>query len=203
MVFQLIFIGIVACQSFQPIEPISTQQQLQEAWQTNQHAVWEVDWPTTPIGGTVVVEYWRFDNQYRFEILEATSARLVGETLVSDGDLTWRYNRLKLDKTNLTETMSPARLSPVTDMFSLIEKRLNQSASISAQQQITSTLSETSETIELIFADQTRLIFWLGLKTRLPLRIKLITSQETISLKAQSNESLTHPLQGLFGKPND
>ena len=210
MVLQLIFIGVIACQAPYSIEPEMAQRQLQKAWELNQHAVWEIDWPNAPVGGTVVVEYWQFDNQYRFEILEATSARLVGEILISNGNSTWRYNRFKFDMavqtlelTDFGHMDKPTRqLSPVTDLFSMIGRLLRRSTTLSAQQQLTSTLSGSSKKIELLFADQTRLVFWLDLETNLPLQVKLITGYETILIKAQSDKPLIHPLYGLFSRPD-
>ncbi|MDM8526831.1 hypothetical protein QUF58_01355 [Anaerolineales bacterium HSG24] len=203
MIFQLIFIGVIACQAPHAIEPEIAQQDLQKAWKANQHTVWEINWPTAPIGGVIVVEYWQFDNQYRFEILESTSTRLVGETLISNGNSICRYNRFELfelDEISLVETTS-SQLSPVTDLFSMIDRLLHYSTSLSAQQQVTSTLEGASKKIELLLADQTRLIFWLDVKTKLPLRIELITARENILLKAQSNKPLIRPPQGLFSRP--
>ena len=95
---------------------------LAESWQARQHIIWEIDWPAIPIAGSLTVETWRADDRYRFEILEAPAAALVGEVLVFDGQVSWRYNRFDPPPSFTPTTPS---LSPVSDAFAIIDRAID------------------------------------------------------------------------------
>jgi hypothetical protein len=182
----LVIASLIACNPSRQVAPQPAQSQLIEAWQANQHVVWEIDWPAIPIGGPLTVEVWRAGKQYRFEILESTASALVGEMVVFDGAQAWRYNRFE------PGAGSP-QLSLVSDLFTIIDRLLHKKA-VTAFRQPVSLLDGMAEKITLIYEDNQQFIFWLDEKTGLPLRI----NYGDALLKAREIEPLINPPAGLF-----
>jgi hypothetical protein len=178
----LLFLALTGCTSEQVVDPKVAQDMIATAWHSDQHAVWQLDWPAAPIGGPVTVETWQANQGYRFEILESTAPALVGQTLVSDGQSTWRYNRFE---SNSLEMSSLPLLSPVSDAFEVIDRLINTPAASASQQESTTLNHGPARKI-----DQ---------KTGLPARIIYsVRGGDQAELQARSLESLIDPPERLF-----
>jgi hypothetical protein len=184
--------GLQGCFAPHFVEPLQAQQNLRVAWQANQHAVWQLAWEQLPVGGPVVVEVWQVGRQYRWEILEAPTIQLVGATVIFNGHETWRYNRFEATPTQFGTT-SPT-LMPITAVFARVTAYLIQPPIAATRQ--ANWLGNESETITLVFADETQLT--MELATGLPKCIKLVQGNEVIILKARQMELLAQPMKGLF-----
>lgn len=200
---QLIFLWWLACvlgvttsgcATSRPIEARSAQAQVAAAWQANQHTVWDLTWPAAPTGGPLTVETWQADGRYRYEILESTAPALIGETLVSDGQAAYRYNRLALP-----DGFAPvvAGLSPVSDAFALISARLAQPATAAAEQPA-QLEGRRVRLIGLSFADGARLMAWLDSGSGLLAQLDLSGSDQSMRLHARTTDPLPEPPPELF-----
>lgn len=188
-------IALAACTSSQPLSPRSAQRILVDSWQAGQHIIWEIDWPDAPIGGPVTVETWRVDGRYRFEILEAPAAALVGEILVFDGRDAWRYNRFNPPPAFTSTTPS---LSPVSDAFTIIGYLLDTPPQ-RATLEVTQVNSNPAEKITAIFLNDDRLILWRDIETDLPVRLIFSLGRQQATLNARQFEPLLDPPNELFG----
>jgi len=195
-IFALLWVvtcALQGCFSINSIEHVAAQQKLRAAWQANQHAIWQIEGAQLPVGGPMVVEVWQVGRQYRWEILESSAIQLVGETLIFNGHEAWRYNRFEATPAQFKTTSST--LMPITAVFALVTTYLIQPP-IAATDQTTWLLRNESETITLIFADETQLI--MELATGLPKFIKLVRGGKTMMLKARQMDLLARPMKGLF-----
>ena len=187
----IIFLG--ACYPEQTLSPPIAQATVQSAWQANQHTVWEIEWAAIPVGGPLTVETWRFDDRYRYEILEATAPALIGETLVFDGDKGWRANRFS---DSLTET-TPPRLAPISEIFTIVDDFLNRVPQ-TATQQVIEIDQKATQQIKLTFENDESLQFRIDQEMQLPMRIIIYLTQSEISLKVRHAEPLFDPPDALF-----
>jgi hypothetical protein len=190
----LIFLSLTACARPQSLSPEQAQLRISTAWRADQHAVWVLDWPTAPTAGPITVEIWRSRDRYRVEILEATAPALVGEILVVNGETAWRYNRFQ--PSPLTPVTSPV-LSPVTDLFGLIEQLL-QTPGVTAAQEATQLNYSPAQKIRLTFNDGKELLFWQETETGLPVRLSLFAGGQQLELDARQAVPLSDPIEGLF-----
>ena len=186
---------MATCTASQPLSPHSAQQILADSWQAGQHIIWEIDWPNVPLGGPVTVETWRADGRYRFEILEAPAAALVGEVLVFDGQDSWRYNRFNPPSAFTSTTPS---LSPVSDVFAIIDRLINAPPQM-ATLEVAQANSSSAEKITAIFLDDDNLTVWRDVETGLPVRLVFILSGRQGILNAREFEPLVDPPKELFG----
>ena len=185
---------LVACSPTQRLSAQSAQNILFDSWHAGQHIIWEIDWPDAPIGGPIVVEVWRFDGRYRYEILEAPTARLVGQVLVFNGQSAWRYNRFEPPLTFVPTT--PA-LSPVSDAFAIIDQLIitpPQAATL----EVTQVNSIPAEKITVYF-DNDSLTLWRDMETGLPVRLVFSFNGGQVFLKVREFEPLLDLPQELFG----
>jgi hypothetical protein len=187
-------LGVNACTSKQPMNSDQAQATLARAWQTDQHIVWEIDWPAAPVGGPLTVETWRADQRYRFEILESTAPALVGETLIFDGQTAWQYNRFA---TEPPVTLTSPQLSPVTDAFAMIDK-LIATLPQTAKQEFVQTIHGPAKNITLTFVNGDRLSLWRDEETQLPIRVLFSVGAKEAKLEARSFEPLIDPPRALF-----
>ncbi len=187
-------LAMTACTTSQQLPPDRIQPILIETWQVDQHIVWELDWPAAPIGGPLTVETWRTGNRYRFEILEAATPALVGETLVFDGQLAWRYNRFDPPATFLPTL---PKLSPVSDAFIVVDRLINTLPETTTREnaQVNSSLSQK---ITAIFANGDSLTLWRDVKTGLPSRVVIIVTGQHVTLNARDAERVLNPPDELF-----
>jgi hypothetical protein len=164
-------------------------------WRSDQHTVWEINWPAAPVGGPLTVESWRSGDRYRFEILEATPPALRGEVLVFDGQSAWRYNRF--DPPAVFNPTSPA-LPPVSEAFRMVDRLLSRPAKAASQEivYLNYTLTQKSQ---LSFMNGDTLTFWSDRQTRLPVQIHFSVAGQQALFKARESEPLTTPPEGLFG----
>jgi hypothetical protein len=195
--FLIIFIlTMAACAAApQPLPPRRAQQALARVWHADAHIIWEIDWPDAPLGGPLVVETWRAGDRYRFEILEAASPALRGETLVFDGRVAWRYNRFQPPA--LFEPTSPV-LSPVSDAFAMIDRLLLASPELAIQEAVYLNDNLTQK-IELTFPNADQLILWFPQAEGLPLRVVFLANSQQVTLQAREAEPLPNPPDQLFG----
>jgi len=114
--------ALVGCSTSTAVSTETAQRRVQSAWQASYHTIWEIDWPNAPISGPATIEVWQMGDRYRYEILETPAPSLLGETLVSDGTQTWRYNRLAPSAS--PESATPA-LAPITDAVMIISNLLS------------------------------------------------------------------------------
>lgn len=168
-----------------------------EAWQTNQHVVWVLDWSAAPVGGPVTVETWRAGGFYRYEILEAVASALIGETLVFNGQTAWQYNRFDPDSPVVLD--SP-RLSPISDAFAVIDRFITTPPQ-SATQETTQTIHGPAQKINLIYANSDQLTMWRDNKTQLPVKVVFSVNGQQATLNARDFESLVNPSARLFTRP--
>lgn len=190
----LVFLSLTACARSQPINPEQAQTKVRTAWQADQHAVWTLDWPAAPTPGPLTVEIWRSGDRYRIEILEAPAPALIGETLVVNGETAWRYNRFQ--PSPLKPVTSPI-LSPVTDLFSLVDQLL-QTPVVAAQQEAAQLNYSPAQKIRLTFSDGTELQLWQEAETGLPVRLILFARGQQLELEARQVEPLPDPVEDLF-----
>ncbi|MDX1520359.1 MAG: hypothetical protein R3264_01870 [Anaerolineae bacterium] len=185
---------LVACQAGQSIDPQIAGQWVTDSWQRDQHTVWEIEWPAMPVAGPVTVETWRAGERYRYEILEAPSPMLGGETLIFDGERAWHYNRF--DPEPPLETREPW-LSPISDAFALITTLL-ENPPAEARQAADTLRSGPSQRLTFDFETGQQLIFWRDEATGLPVRLHILGPELSLSLDSRSVEPLIDPPPGLF-----
>lgn len=195
VIINLLLFTATACAAAQPLTPKLAQQILVEAWQANQHAVWELDWPAAPVAGPITVETWRAGHRYRFEILESPAPALIGETLAVDGQTAWRYNRF--NPPEFVASTAPV-LSPVSDAFMLLDARLKHAPHYASREQAQINFSPAKK-FSMSYPNGDRLILWQDEQTGLPMRIEFSFNQQTIILNARRIEPLLHPPDELFG----
>jgi hypothetical protein len=190
----LIFLSLTACAKPQPVNPEQAQIRVRKAWQADQHAVWTLDWPAAPTIGPLTVEIWRSGDRYRIEILETPAPALAGEILVVNGETAWRYNRFQ--PSPLKPVTSPV-LSPVTDLFNLVDQLL-QTPVVAAEQEATQLNYSPAQKIRLTFSNGNELQFWQEAETGLPVRLILFAGRQHLELDARQVEPLPNPIEGLF-----
>jgi hypothetical protein len=183
-----------ACAAPEPISAKTAQATLAAAWQVDQHIVWEIVWPAAPVGGPLTVESWRAGQRYRFEVLEATAPDLVGQTLLSDGQTTWRYNRFNPD---MPPAPSPPSLPPVLDAFAFVN-RLMAATPETAVQEIVQLATGPAQKISLTFDSGSNLTLWRDATTSLPVQVIFRVGQQQATLRARSFEPLLDPPAALF-----
>lgn len=192
--FIIFVIGLSACTPAKPIEAETAQAALLTAWQSDQHIVWELDWPAAPVGGPLTVATWRDGSRYRLEILEAVAPDLVGQTLIFDGITAWRSQRF--DSPPVPQP-AEAQLSPVTDAFAVIT-RLLATTPVSATEEVAQVGRAPAKKITLTFTSGDTLAVWLDEATGLPVRLSFVIGQQQATLRARSFELLSTPAEGLF-----
>jgi hypothetical protein len=190
----LILLGMTACTTEQPIQPDQARTIIADAWQADQHIVWELDWPAAPVGGPLTVETWRSGDRHRFEILEAVAPALIGETLVFNGQTAWQYNRFAAKP---PATLTLPRLSPVSDAFAVIDQLLV-TPSQTATQEFDQTIHGPAQKITLTFNNGDRLLLWRDEKTQLPVQIIFSVGGKEARLEARDFEPLLDSPAGLF-----
>jgi len=171
------------------------QSALARAWQTDRHAVWEIDWPAAPTGGLVAAETWQAEGRYRYEILESTAPDLVGQILVFDGQQGWLDNRFDVRP---AQPISPPLLSPVTEAFTVIDRLLARSPARAIHQELSILNYGSVQKTELAYSNGDRLVFWLEPEQKLPVRIVFLADGSQARLEARHIELLPHPPPGLF-----
>jgi hypothetical protein len=194
MLASLLLPVLAACTTEQPLPPNQAQTLIADAWQADQHIVWELDWPAAPIGGPLTVETWRAGQRYRFEILESVAPALVGETLVHDGQTAWQYNRFGPES---PVRLDSPRLSPVTDAFTIVDGLITRPPQTATLEQ-TQTSHGPAQKISLTFANGDRLILWRDEDTHLPVRVVFEVRRTKATLEARHFERLVDPPQALF-----
>ena len=194
MLINLSLGGLTACTTSQPVETNLARSAVADAWQSNQHIVWELDRPGAPVGGPLTVEIWRNGNQYRYEILEAVAPALIGESLVFNGHIAWQYNRF--DSTPPVVLDSP-RLSPVSDTWAVIERLIATPPQIATQEPV-QIMHGPAQKITLVYTNGNRLILWRDDETQLPVKVVFSAKGQKGTLNARDFEPLIDPLPGLF-----
>ncbi len=187
--------GGMGCTPRQPISPDLAQAEISQAWQADQHLIWEVDWPAAPVGGPLTVETWRAGVRYRFEILESVGPDLIGQTLIFDGRRAWQYNRFDPQP---PAAAAATGLAPVSDAFAIIDRLLATPAKMAVRQGDGSLRSGRAEKIGLTFENGDELTAWLDQETGLPVRILFLVGGEQATLEARYFEPLSDPPAGLF-----
>ncbi|HMQ56217.1 MAG TPA: hypothetical protein PKD98_29320 [Anaerolineae bacterium] len=186
----MVLLWLTGCRAAEPLPPAEAQEILRQLWQTDRHAVWEIDSPAIPIGGPLVVETWQQGDRYRYEILESTAPALAGETLVFDGQLAWPYNRF--DPPPAFEPGLPA-LAPVTETFDLIEHLLTTPAAEASQS--TARLNfQPAHLITLTYPNGDTLAMWRAETGALPVKVEF-------SLAGQAGELLAREIEPLGDAP--
>lgn len=193
----LLLLGVTACAAAQPLQPQLAQAIIADTWHTDQHMVWELDWPAAPVGGPVTVETWRVGDQYRYEILESAAPALIGETLIYNEHTAWQSNRF--DSALLVILDSP-QLSPVSDAFAVIEQLIITSPQSAAQESVQS-VHGPAQKITLTYPSGDSLSLWRDDETQLPVKIVFVVSSQKVILNARNFEPLLDPPQGLFTIP--
>ena len=191
----VIGLGLMACAAAeQPMNPDLAQAIVANAWQADQHIVWELDWPAAPVGGPLTVEIWQAGNHYRFEILEAVAPALIGETLVFDGQTAWQFNRFS-DEPPLS--LNVPYLSPVMEAMIVIGRLINTPPQ-TATQELVQTIHGPAQKVTSNFANSEQLTLWRDDKTGLPVRVMFLVGGKAARLEARSFEVLVDPPRALF-----
>jgi outer membrane lipoprotein-sorting protein len=190
----LLLLTLSACAAPEPVSAKAAQATLAAAWQVDQHIVWEIAWPAAPVGGPLTVESWRMGQRYRFEVLEATAPDLVGQTLLSDGQTTWRYNRFD---TEMPPAPSLPLLPPVSDAFAFIN-RVMAATPETAVQEAVQLRTGPAQKITLTFDSGSNLTLWRDETTGLPVQVIFQIGQQQATLRARSFEPLLDPPEALF-----
>lgn len=196
LVFWLIWTGGCAGPGSDVVSPEVVLAELRAAWQRDQHAVWEMEWPGAPLAGPMAVEVWLSGPRRRFEMLESGAPALVGETLVSDGRTAWLFNRFADGVTEVGA--EEARFSPLSDALLII------SAHLAREPRSVRALGEASlptgpaHRWRLIYPEGTTLDLWLEDETGLISAMKLAGPGGDFSLTARLIEPLDEVPEGLF-----
>jgi len=197
----LIFLLVAGCTAgnrADVLSPAVARQTINAAWHTEQHTVWQLDWPGAPLPGTITAETWRSASGRRLEILEAPAPGLWGQTLVFDGQTAWVFNRFEAaPPTHLPQP----RLSPFTDVFNLIESMLTKPAQRATTERTTILQYGPTQKITLIFDNDDQLAFWLLPDLDLPVRVTLTGQTDQFTLTATHAEPMTNPPANLFKPP--
>lgn len=193
----LIFLTLAlsGCAAPESLSPAAAQPILAQTWQADQHSVWEIEWPAAPVGGPLTVETWQAGSRYRFEILEATVPDLVGQVLIFDGQIAWRYRRF--DQPQDSAQSEEARLSPVSDAFAIIS-RLLVTAPETATQEALRLSSGPVQKLTFTYSNGDSLALWRDEATGLPVRVMFTLSGQPATLRARSFAPLPDPPEGLF-----
>lgn len=191
----LLAIILVSCVSAEVVAPGLAREEIGRAWGRDQQAVWELDWPAAPGGGPLTAAVWRAGEQYRYEILESAAPALVGQTLIFDGQIGWRYSRFEA---NGPEAAASPRLSPLTDAFQIIDRLLNSTPTTATRQADTILEYGSTEKITLAFDQGDKLTVWIDQETALPVRLTFQTGGHRATLNARRIEPLRDPPEGLF-----
>jgi hypothetical protein len=195
----VIGLGLMACAAVeQPMNPDLAQAIVANAWQADQHIVWELDWPAAPVGGPLTVEIWRTNEGYRYEILESVAPALVGETLVFNGQKAWQYNRFS---TEGPVVPGVPWLSPVSDAFAMIDSLIATPPQTVTQESV-QIIHGPAQKITLTFDNGDYLILWCDEETQLPVKIVFSTDGKEVTLNARDFEPLVDLPQGLFELEN-
>ena len=149
------------------------------------------------IKGAIIFEAWHFENEVRYEILEAPLADLVGLVYVKNKNQAFQYNRLKSPE-QFQQISGPPRFSPLSDAFSLTESYLfaekAHAASLSDQ-------DDSQAVYELQFEQGVFLRFWLDQAEEKVFRLHFRGADQNFSLAARSLEPLAVPHPRLFEPP--
>lgn len=194
----IVLVGLTVCRAEEPVEVKTAQTRLAEAWQVDQHILWEIEWPAMPVGGPLIVETWRTQDRYRYEILEATAPALIGETLIFDGQTGWQYNHFKREAS--VQPVSEPWLSPVSEIFALIDDLIARQA-IQANHSTTTLAHGSAQAITLHFDHGDRLTLWRDDRTGLPVRVRFSSGDREGWLTAREFEPLLIPPPALFSPP--
>lgn len=195
-----LILAATGCAAAQPIAPAAARQQVINAWQADQQAVWALDWPAVPVAGPVTAAVWRNGPNLRLEILEAAAPALLGQTLIVRGAAAWHTNRF--DRPPQPQPSAPA-LPPLTDAFALIESTLAQTPTTASRQAVGTVAHGPAEVIRLGYPGGHSLTAWLHRETGLLLRLDLAVEAGQLSLQAHRVEPLPNPPAGLFDPPAD
>lgn len=185
------------CGAGEPALPTLTE--FQAAWGRDQHAVWEVDWPAAPLPGPVVVEAWQSGARRRFEVLEAAAPALIGETLVSDGQTGWLFNRFETDLTAVEA--AEARFSPLDDALALVTRQLGRDPRRVTPLGRATLPSGLARGWQLAFDSGATLDLWLLEQEGLVGQVRLTGPQASFRLRARQVEPLDDAPAGLFEGP--
>lgn len=195
-----ILIWLPACQNVQPSGLLLSYEEIGRLWRADHHAVWAVDWPTAPIANEVVVECWVNRARYRLEILEATPADLIGQTVLFDGEQFYRLNRFENDIRREIQLRSAVRfhgISPISDGFNIVDKLLAQSPTSThiTDQQLIHGL-----TTRYVFkyGGEDYLIFWTDHAGGEIVRIEFQFQGQQAKLQARLYEPLPYVHEALF-----
>jgi hypothetical protein len=194
----LLLFCLMACSTAQTVEPAAAQSALATAWHKPHHTVWTIDWPAAPGGGALTVESWRASDRYRFEILEATAPALVGQTLIFDGQKSWRGDRFEPGSVRLA---AEPWLSPVSEAFAVVDRLLACPATAATEQASSLLNHGLARKISVRCSNSDTLTMWLDQATGLPLRIQFSIQGDQADLQARYLEPLLQPPAGLFA-PN-
>ena len=195
-----LILAATGCAATQAVEPAAARQLVMNAWQANQQAVWELDWPAAPVAGPVTAAVWRNGPNLRLEILEASAPAMVGQTLIVGGAAAWQFNRF--DQPLQPQPAAPA-LPPLTDAFALIETTLALTPTTAGRQAVDTVAHGPAQLIRLGYPGGYSLTAWLHRETGLLLRLDLAVTAGQFSLQAHRVEPLPHPPAGLFDPPAD
>lgn len=190
----LLALTLSACAASESINATAAQATLAEAWQVDQHTIWEIDWPAAPVGGPLTVETWRAGSRYRYEILEAIAPNLVGQTLIFDGQTSWRYNRFGSEP---PAAVSSPLLSPVTDAFMIINQLMT-TIPEAATQEAVHLPTGLAQKMTLTFNQGNSLTLWRDEATGLPVRLIFVLAGQRATVQARTFEPLLDPPEGLF-----
>jgi hypothetical protein len=197
LILAFFLILLTSCTAAQSLAPDQAQTIVADAWQTDQHGVWVLDWPAAPVGGPVTVETWRAKDSFRYEILEAVAPALIGEMLVFNGQTAWNYNRFDSAPPLV---LDPPRLSPISDAFTVID-RLITTQPQSATQETVQTIHGPAQKVSLTYTNGDQLAVWQDDKTQLPVKVVFSVSGQQATLNARDFEPLVNPSDRLFTIP--
>lgn len=195
----MLLAALPACAAAQPLDAAQARATVLAAWQANQHAVWELNWPNSPVAGPITVETWRAGNCARgncarYEILEAEAPALVGQSLVVAGPQSWQFNRLEAAEPTLA---TYPELAPVTPAITLINRLLaNTPAAATLERARVNTV--WADKISLQFKTGDRLVFFVETATGLPVQIEFAAGEQSGRIRARSVEPLPQPPPELF-----
>jgi outer membrane lipoprotein-sorting protein len=116
---------VSACGGAVPADPTHLISGARQAWASDWHAVWQIEWANAPVRGPLVAEMWHAaGGRLRIETLEAPTAALNGLTLVDDGRQAWLYDlRLNQAREGARERV---RIPLANDMVEAIDWLLAQ-----------------------------------------------------------------------------
>jgi hypothetical protein len=189
---------VTACQPSPQLDVDQLVAESQQAWASDWHVVWQIEWKGAPVRGPLVAEIWHAaDGRLRIETLEAPTAALSGLTLVDDGTTIWfQDSRQNQVQTGTEELRIPLASDTLDAIGWLLHEMENGTVTVTGQGELE---SGPATRLNVALPDGDRVILWVDDETGLPARVELnslVWGEAVFTARSIDAEEPLHP--GLF-----